>query len=78
MIALPYGPNADWVRNVLAAGSATILHDGSTVPVRRPEVMRATDVVSELPPSERRTLRLFRVDHCLRVQRAPAVDAQPA
>src|SRR5262245_30274984 len=28
VIALPYGANTDWVRNVLAAGSATLVHEG--------------------------------------------------
>lgn len=28
LIALPYGTRADWVRNVMAAGSATILTGG--------------------------------------------------
>ena len=28
VIALPYGPNTDWLKNVLASGSATIVHEG--------------------------------------------------
>jgi deazaflavin-dependent oxidoreductase (nitroreductase family) len=30
VIALPYGPNTDWLKNVLASGSATIVHEGNT------------------------------------------------
>jgi hypothetical protein len=30
VIALPYGPGADWVKNVLASGSATIVNEGDT------------------------------------------------
>jgi deazaflavin-dependent oxidoreductase (nitroreductase family) len=71
VIALPYGPGADWVRNVLANGSATIVHEGQTVPVHQPEVVSTADVVRDLPSSEQRTLRLFRVHQCLRVRRAP-------
>ena len=70
VIALPYGPGADWVRNVLANGSATIVHEGQTVAVHQPEVVSTADVVRDLPSSEQRTLRLFRVDQCLRVRRA--------
>jgi deazaflavin-dependent oxidoreductase (nitroreductase family) len=69
VIALPYGPRADWVRNVLASGSATLVHEGHTVPVHEPEVVSTADVAAVLPSSERRTLRLFGVDQCLRVRR---------
>ena len=53
VIGLPYGPGADWVRNVLANGSATLVHQGQWCrpPARsradcgdheRPAVVRAT------------------------------------
>jgi deazaflavin-dependent oxidoreductase (nitroreductase family) len=71
VIALPYGPDADWVRNVLAHGSATLVHDGHTVPVHQPEVVATAEVVRKLPSSEQRTLRLFGVDQCLRLRTAP-------
>jgi hypothetical protein len=70
VIALPYGPGADWVSNVLAAGSATLIHEGRTVPVDQPELVPTADVVENLPSSEQRTLRLFGVDQCLRVRPA--------
>lgn len=69
LVSLPYGPGTDWVRNVLAHGSAVLLTDGRTYTVDRPEVI-ATDLVEDLfPPGEQRTHRLFRVDQCLRVRR---------
>ena len=40
-IALPYGLRADWVRNVLAAGGATIDHQGATYLVDDPRVRDA-------------------------------------
>jgi hypothetical protein len=70
VIALPYGPGADWVKNVLASGSATLVHEGSTIDVDRPEVVPVTLVIDELPTSQQRTLRVFGVEECLRVQRA--------
>jgi hypothetical protein len=70
VIALPYGPDTDWVRNVMASGSATLVHEGRTVPVSSPEVVATADVIRDLPSSEQRTLRLFRVDHCLRLRHA--------
>ena len=75
LIALPYGPGADWVRNVLAHGSATLVHEGRTVVVHTPTVVSTTQVASLLPPSEQRTLRLFGVDECLRV--TPEVAGAP-
>ena len=71
VVGLPYGPGADWVRNVLANGSATLVHEGHLVPVHQPEVVPTAEVVRDLPPSEQRTLRLFGVDQCLRLRTAP-------
>jgi hypothetical protein len=72
LVSLPYGPGTDWVKNVLAHGSAVLVTDGCTYAVDRPEVV-ATDLVEDLfPPSEQRTHRLFRVDQCLRLRRVDA------
>jgi hypothetical protein len=38
------------------------------VPIDQPEVVPTAVVVGRLPPSEQRILRLFNVDHCLRVR----------
>lgn len=67
VIVLPYGPGADWVRNVLASGSATLVHEGRTVRIDTPRVLPTTQVASDLPRSEQRTVRVFGVDECLRV-----------
>jgi deazaflavin-dependent oxidoreductase (nitroreductase family) len=77
VIALPYGPDADWVKNVLAAGSAVLVHDGHNVVVEEPEVVATADIAHHLPPSERRTLRVFNVERCLQVRRAPAAAPEP-
>src|SRR5579859_3759076 len=39
LIALPYGERTDWLKNVLAAGSAAITTDGHSYEVNRPEVI---------------------------------------
>ena len=75
MIALPYGLSADWLQNVLASGSATIVHDGSTYDVDRPEVVPLSAVEHQFSPADQRAHRLFGVDQCLRVRRP--VAAQP-
>jgi hypothetical protein len=69
VVSLPYGPTADWVENVLALGSAVLIHEGRTLTVDRPEVVPVAQVEDLFPVSEQRTHRLFRIEHCLRLRR---------
>jgi deazaflavin-dependent oxidoreductase (nitroreductase family) len=71
VVALPYGASADWVRNVLAAGEATIVRDGVEHRVDRPEVVPIATVIGDFPESQHRTFRVFAVEECLRVRRVP-------
>lgn len=48
-VVLNYGPQSDWVRNVLAAGSADIVHRGRRYRLTGPHVI-PTDS-AELPPA---------------------------
>ena len=75
MISLPYGPDTDWLKNVLASGSATIVDEGNTYGVDRPELVPTAVAAPHLPAKEQRTLRLFAVDQCLRVRRVEPQDA---
>lgn len=70
LIALPYGTRADWVRNVLASGSATIVSQGAAVAVDAPIIAATTEVSGLIPPRTLRTLRLFGVTECLSLRRA--------
>jgi deazaflavin-dependent oxidoreductase (nitroreductase family) len=72
VITLPYGTRAHWVRNVLAAGSATLVNEGETYEVDGVEVVPTSTVASVFSPSDQRVNRIFRVDECLRVRRAAA------
>jgi deazaflavin-dependent oxidoreductase (nitroreductase family) len=74
VIALPYGTSSNWVKNVLAAGSATLVTEGQTYDVDRPEIVPLSDVMDVLPSKERRNLRLFRVEQALRARRTGASD----
>lgn len=75
LIALPYGARTQWVKNVLAAGSATIVHAGETHAVDRPELVPLAAVEDRIPERDRRSLRMLRVDQCLRLHRTDLADA---
>lgn len=70
LIALPYGTRADWLRNVLAAGSAAVVAQGERIDVDRPTIVATADVADLIPSKTQRTLRLFGVNQCLHLERA--------
>lgn len=74
VIALPYGAGTDWVKNVLAAGSATLVHEGQTYALDKPEVVPIAVAAAGFGPRERGFLRLFGVQECLRLSRTAAGD----
>jgi deazaflavin-dependent oxidoreductase (nitroreductase family) len=75
LISLPYGSNTDWLKNVLASGSAVLVTDGQTYTVDHPEVVATDEAKDEFPPKEQRTHRWFGVDQCLRLHLVEANDA---
>jgi len=75
VIALVYGPHTDWVKNVLASGSATIVKEGCTYRVDQPEVIPMEAAGGNLPAKDQRNLRLIGVDQCLRVRRVQPGEA---
>jgi deazaflavin-dependent oxidoreductase (nitroreductase family) len=75
VIALPYGLNTDWLKNVLVSGSATIVHEGTTYEVDRPEIVPTSVAAPLFSPKDQRTHRLFRVEECILVRLAETVDA---
>jgi len=75
VIALPYGSGTDWLKNVLASGSATIVNEGDTWLIDQPELVPTAVAAPYLPVKEQRGLRRFAIDQCLRVQRAVPDEA---
>ncbi|HLU31896.1 MAG TPA: nitroreductase family deazaflavin-dependent oxidoreductase [Acidimicrobiia bacterium] len=73
LITLPYGTSADWVKNVLAAGAAEVVHEGRTVPVGDPELVSAGVVSTGVPAREILTQRLYGIDQMLRLRPRPSV-----
>jgi deazaflavin-dependent oxidoreductase (nitroreductase family) len=69
LIALVYGSRTNWLRNVLASGSATIVHEGQTYEVDQPEVIPMGAVAARFRGGDRQGFRLLAVDQALRVRR---------
>jgi deazaflavin-dependent oxidoreductase (nitroreductase family) len=75
LIALVYGPRTHWLKNVLASGSATIVHEGHAYAVDRPEIVLMQVVEAHFPTGDRRGFRWLGIDQALwvrRVQQEPA------
>lgn len=70
VVILPYGTQADWVRNVLHHGAGSIVHDGERVDVHQPVLMPPHDVERWLTPGAQRTSKLFGIEQVLVVRRA--------
>lgn len=74
VIAMVYGTNSDWLKNVLAAGEAAITYEGETTTVDRPEVIPIDNVIGYFPAKTQGSLRRFGVTHAVRVRRAGAQE----
>ena len=69
LIALVYGSRTNWLQNVLASGSATIVHEGHTYQVDQPEIVSMHTVETHFTAGDQRGFRRFAVDQALRVRR---------
>jgi len=76
VIALPYGLRADWMKNVLADGSATIVHEGHSYQVDRPEIITMEEGHRQFPAKQQRAHGRFGVENCLRVRRVGPPEAE--
>jgi deazaflavin-dependent oxidoreductase (nitroreductase family) len=72
LIALPYGGRTDWMKNVLASGTATVVTHGQKYDVNQPEIVPMTDATQYFEPKEQKLHRRFAVERCLRVRRLAA------
>lgn len=72
IIPLPYGVGVDWLRNVLAAGHASIRAHGQSYRVVQPEIISAETATPQLRPERRRTYDLFGVKDYLKVKSEPS------
>jgi deazaflavin-dependent oxidoreductase (nitroreductase family) len=78
LIMLPYGTRADWVKNVLARGSATLVHEGVTHQVGNPELVPTATVLHHLSSGDQRAAKIFGVAQCLRLRRVDGGQPEPS
>jgi deazaflavin-dependent oxidoreductase (nitroreductase family) len=60
LIALVFGQQADWVRNVLAQGGADLLRRGQTIALTNPELRHVDAVPAGVPMLIRAGLKVLR------------------
>jgi deazaflavin-dependent oxidoreductase (nitroreductase family) len=71
VIALTYGPQTDWAKNVLAAGGCELRTRGQTIALGSPRLFH-DESRSSIPPVERQALRLLNAADFLSLTPAPA------
>ena len=67
VVALFYGADRDWVRNVLTAGSCTLQRGGRRAELTNPRMLDVSDGMALVPTPMRPALRLLRVTRVLRL-----------
>lgn len=76
IIPLPYGTDVDWLRNVLAAGKATLRVHGETCQAVEPEIVDAATASQQLSPRRQREFSRFRINNYLKMKREPVAATQ--
>lgn len=67
LIAMPFGADADWTKNLIAAGEGTLQRHGVRHRVGNPRVVPAADVLTELPLANRLVSEALDIQHFMRV-----------
>ena len=68
-IPLPYGVDADWYRNIMAAGCCSIQWRGQTYELASPQVVAAADALPAFAPLMRISLRAAGIRQYLKLER---------
>jgi deazaflavin-dependent oxidoreductase (nitroreductase family) len=76
VVALTYGPDTDWVKNVLAAGDCELRTRGQTIRLGSPRLFHDESRAS-IRPVERQVLRILNVADFLSLTPAPASTTPP-
>ena len=67
IVPLPYGTDVDWLRNVLASGSAALQVNGHTYDVIDPEIIDAATAGPQLSPRRRRVFQAFGIKRVVKL-----------
>jgi deazaflavin-dependent oxidoreductase (nitroreductase family) len=70
VVALTYGPETDWVRNVLAAGDCALDYRNQRIALTEPKLLHGSSGAAPLPGPVRFALRLLHVDEFLSLRRS--------
>src|SRR5258708_38653165 len=76
VLALTYGPDTDWAKNVLAAGGCELRTRGRTVPLSSPRLFR-DESRHNIRPFERQVLRFLGVSDFLSLTTGPPGSTAP-
>ncbi len=76
VLALTYGPDTDWVKNVLAAGGCDLKTQGRTVRLTSPRLFR-DEGRHDIRPFERQVLRVLGVSEFLSLKTGPPAATGP-
>jgi deazaflavin-dependent oxidoreductase (nitroreductase family) len=68
VIALTYGRDVDWVKNVIAGGRCRLVHRGRTIDLIGPEILPLRDDAEAIPAWIRGILRILSVDRVVRLR----------
>ena len=66
-VPLPYGTEVDWLRNVLAAGTATLRSGGVRYGVTEPRIIDAGEAFTQVSPAYAQAWCRFGIDRYLRL-----------
>jgi deazaflavin-dependent oxidoreductase (nitroreductase family) len=75
IIALAFGAQVDWYRNMVAAGGGTIHWRGEVYSVAAPERVDAATVLPTFDPAQRRLLQIAGIDGYVQVRDAESSHA---
>ncbi len=76
IIPLPYGTEVDWLRNVLAAGNATLRVHGETCRAVEPQIVDAATASAQLSPRRQREFGRFKIKNYLKLKPEPVPAEQ--
>jgi hypothetical protein len=71
LIALTYGPETDWVKNVLAVGECELIYRRKRNHCHHPELEHGSEAIRSFPLPVRVALRVIRAEDVLKLAPLP-------